>query len=95
MLLQKKSDMELNPNNKTTQQVRGEWHKIAALIMFKTGFSELNFTMQDIYDFTSGQRNIVIDSRKESELGVLTIRIVDDKTADQLAREAGGRACDN
>ena len=38
---------------------------------------------------------VVLDARGESETGILKVRIVDDKTADELARREGGRAQDS
>lgn len=87
--------MELNPNHKVVRQARDQWHKIAALIMVKLGLTELQITPDDINKIAAGNVNIVLDARGESETGILTIRIVDDKAADELARKEGGRACDS
>lgn len=87
--------MELNPNHKVVRQARDQWHKIAALIMVKLGLTELKITPDDINKIAAGNVNIVLDARGESETGILTIRIVDDKAADELARKEGGRACDS
>lgn len=62
--------------------------------MFKLGKTELQFTLEDVQKLQSNV-NIVLDARGESETGVLTIRIVDDKTALELARKEGGMACDS
>lgn len=87
--------MELNPNHKVVRQARQEWHKIAALIMVKLGLTELQLTLDDVNKVAAGNVNIVLDARGESETGILTVRIVDDKTAAELARTEGGRACDS
>lgn len=87
--------MELNPNHKVVRQARQEWHKIAALIMVKLGLTELQLTLDDVNKVAAGNVNIVLDARGESETGILTVRIVDDKTAAALARTEGGRACDS
>ena len=87
--------MELNPNHKVVQQAREQWHKIAALIMLKLGKTELQITMDDVNKVAAGNVNIVLDARGESETGILTVRIVDDKTAEALARREGGRACES
>lgn len=87
--------MELNPNHPVTRQARTEWHKIAALIMAKLGVKELTLSIQDIERALRGGLNIVLDARDERETGVLTVRIVDDATAAELARKEGGRACDS
>ncbi len=87
--------MELNPNHKVVRQARDQWHKIAALIMLKCGKTELQLTMDDVNKVAAGNVNIVLDARGEREIGVLTVRIVDDKTADEMVRKEGGRACDS
>lgn len=87
--------MELNPNHKVVRQARQEWHKIAALIMVKLGLTELQLTLDDVNKVAAGNVNIVLDARGESETGILTVRIVDDKIAAALARTEGGRACDS
>lgn len=87
--------MELNPNHKVVRQAHDHWHKIAAMIMLKLGKTELQFTMEDVNKMAKGNVNIVIDARGESVTGVLTVRIVDDKTAEELARKEGGRACES
>lgn len=87
--------MELNPNHKVVVQARDQWHKIAALIMLKLGLTELELTMEDVTRAAGGNVNIVLDSRGESETGKLLIRIVDDKTAKEMARSEGGRAIDS
>lgn len=87
--------MELNPNHKVVKQVRDHWHKIAALMMIAVGKTELVITRKEVEKIAAGNVNIVLDARGESETGNLTIRIVDDKTANELARKEGGRAIDN
>ena len=87
--------MELNPNHKVVIQARNQWHKIAALIMLKIGKTELELTMEDVMKVAAGNVNIVLDSRGEYKTGKLVVRIVDDKTAEELARKEGGRACDS
>lgn len=87
--------MELNPNHKVVRQAHDQWHKIAALIMVKLGLKELQLTMNDVNKIAAGNVNIVLDARGERETGIFTVRIVDDKTADELARKEGGRACDS
>ena len=87
--------MELNPNHKVVHQARDHWHKIAALIMVKLGKTELELTMADVNKIAAGNVNIVLDVRGERETGIFRVKIVDDKTADALARSEGGRACDS
>ena len=87
--------MELNPNHKVTIQAREQWHKIAALIMVKVGKTELAFTMADVEKLEGGNINIMLDARGEHDTGRFIVRIVDDKTAAELARQEGGRAQDS
>lgn len=84
--------MELNPNHEVVRQVRGQWHKIAALIMVKLGKTELEITLADVEKIMSNT-NIVLDARGATDS--FKVRIVDDKTAAELARREGGRLCDN
>lgn len=94
-LLKPTTPMELNPNHKVVRLARDQWHKIAALVMMKLGKTELEITPADVDKIAGGNVNIVLDARDESKTGVLTLRIVDDKTADALARQEGGRAEDS
>lgn len=87
--------MELNPNHAVTRAAHDQWHKIAALILVKLGIKEVKIGREDVDKLTAGNVNIVLDARKETETGFMTIRIVDDKTAMELARKEGGRACDS
>lgn len=86
--------MELNPNHKVVQQTRDHWHKIAALIMVKLNLTELPITIDDVKKLNNNT-NIVLDARGEPETGIMTIRIVDNKTAEAMARKEGGRAIDS
>jgi N-glycosylase/DNA lyase len=86
--------MELNPNNKVVRTARDHWHKIAAMIMVKLGKTELDFTIEDVNKIAAGNVNIVLDARDESKTGIFKVRIVDDKTAAELARQEGGRPQD-
>lgn len=87
--------MELNPNHKVVRQAHDNWHKIAALIMLKLNLTELQITPDDLKKIAAGNVNIVLDARGERKTGCLTVRIIDDKTADELARQEGGRPIDN
>ena len=83
--------MELNPNHKTAWEARDNWHKVVALIMVKLGMTELEIELADVKKLEAGNVNIVLDTKA----GKFKIRIVDDATAAELARQEGGRACDN
>lgn len=71
--------------------MRGEWHKIAALIMVKQGLTELDITLSDIAKMARGDVNIVVHDRGDR----LVVKILDDKAAQELARKQGGRLIDN
>jgi len=88
-------NMELNPNNPVVRQAHDHWHKIAALIMVKLGQTELQIKPDDLLKLSGGNINIVLDARTEKQTGCLTVKIVDDKTALELARNEGGRPIDN
>jgi len=87
--------VELNPNHPVVREAHDNWHKIAALLMVKMGLTEIRIYPDDVYKMAKGNINIVLDARNEREKGFLTIRIVDDKTAEALAKEEGGRAIDS
>lgn len=87
--------MELNPNHKVVIQARQEWHKIAALIMVTLGKKEIEVTKADVEKLAAGNINIVLDARGEAKTGIFRIRLVDDKTAMELARKEGGRPEDS
>jgi hypothetical protein len=87
--------MELNPNHKVLRQAHDHWHKIAALIMVKLNLTEIKITVADVEKMAAGNVNIVLDARGERETGAMTIRIVDDRTARELARKEGGVAHDS
>lgn len=86
--------MELNPNHKVVTHARHQWHKIAAIIMLKLGVKEVQITIEDVMKIQDDVA-IVLDARNEAVTGVLTVRLVDNKTADELARKEGGRTIDN
>ena len=86
---------EMNPNHPVVRQAHDNWHKIAALIMVKMGVTKLEILPEDIDKLLKGNINIVLDARGESATGKLTILIVDNKTAAEMARTEGGRAIDS
>ena len=86
--------MELNPNNAAVTQANGQWHKLLALVMVKLGLTEITVTVNDVEKLTKGNVTIVLDARSESNTSELTISLVDDKTAKELARQEGGRPID-
>jgi hypothetical protein len=78
---------ELNPNHGVTREVREQWHKLCALVLFKTGETQVQITADDIDRFAnSGLANITVRPKDDT----LTLALVSDKEAVRLAREEGG-----
>jgi hypothetical protein len=77
---------ELNPNHPTTKLLRDEWHKIAALLMLKSGEHHVVVTSDDIHQLMEVGANITVQELHDG----LHIRLVDDATAIRLARKHGG-----
>lgn len=76
--------MELNPKHPVTEKMRSEWHKIAALLLYKSGATSCTISVADLEDFTaSGIANIVVKPVGD----VLHISLVDDITALRLSEE--------
>ncbi len=76
--------MELNPKHPVTTQMRSEWHKIAAILLFKSGATSCTISVADIEEFSkSGIANIVIKPVRD----VLHVALVDDVTALRLSEE--------
>ncbi len=80
--------MEHNPNHPTTQAMRGQWHKIAALLLhkWKGSMGEVKFSSADIDDLGVDDLAIVVGENS----GVITVRLVTNEEAERLAREEGG-----
>lgn len=79
--------MELNTNHGVTAEVREQWHKLCALVMFKLGVTEIQITTDDVERFTaSGRANITVRPKDH----VLTLALVSDAEALRLARKEGG-----
>lgn len=78
---------ELNPNHPVTQELREQWYKLCALVIFKSGATEVQITSADIEAFTtSGIANIVMRPKGH----VITLSLVSDAEAKRLARSEGG-----
>lgn len=81
---------ELNPNHPVTNEVREQWYKLCAIVLFKSGATEIQITSADIDRFmASGMANIVVRPKGD----VITLKLVSDATAAKLAREEGGLPC--
>jgi len=78
---------ELNPNHGVTQEVREQWHKFCALVLFKQGLTEIQITSEDVERFAaSGRANITVRPKDHA----ITLQLVSDKEAARLARQEGG-----
>lgn len=79
--------MELNPDHPVTKEVREQWHKFCALVMFKAGLSKVSITVKDIEEFARSKRTNIVSHVKNE---VIELSLVDDKEAERLARKEGG-----
>ncbi len=80
---------ELNPNHGVTAEMRHQWYKIAALLMFKLGANKVEITSNDIEKFNrSDLRNIVAHPVDR----VLTLELVGEAEALRLVKQEGGKA---
>jgi hypothetical protein len=77
----------MNPNHPVALELQEQWYKICAILIHKSGATEDKITMNDLQAFAnSGLANIVAHSKGS----VITLRLVSDKEAQNIAREAGG-----
>ena len=74
---------ELNPDHLVTRSLRGQWHKLLALVMFKLEVTEVHITGADLERLARvpGGTNILAHDRADG----LHIRLVSDAEAAQLA----------
>lgn len=78
---------ELNPNHGVTVEIREEWYKLCAILLFKSGRTEAQITVDDIERFTnSGLANITVRAKGD----VITLALVSDAEAARLVRKEGG-----
>jgi hypothetical protein len=77
--------MEVNPNHPVTQLMNDQWHKVAALLMCSFGITEFKITPEVIKKLPQGMA-IAANSKPDA----LYIQLVDEKTAEKLAKQAGG-----
>lgn len=79
---------ELNPNHGVTAEMREQWHKVAAVIMYKLKVKEIVITLEDIAELDNFLDGGAICAHPSGD--VLKIFLVDGKEAQRLAREEGG-----
>ena len=78
--------MELNPHHPTTRKFSDQWHKLLAVMMHKNGVTHVVITAADVEAATATGLNISVQELKDG----IHLRLVDDETAIQLARQHGG-----
>ena len=76
----------LDPNHPVSREIANHWHKIAALILWKLGRTELHISLEDVRAFGNAQRYVVLHAQDES----MAISLVDKEAGERLAAEAGG-----
>lgn len=78
---------EGNPNHPVTRELREEWHKVAALILFVLGKEKIEITVEDIERFNEADKANIVAAPTGS---VLRIYLVGDSEAARLVKKAGG-----
>lgn len=80
---------ELNPNHPVTTELREQYHKLLAIVMWRFGMDALTVTSEEIERFVAdhpGGINVAFEPKGHT----LRIRIVDDREGARLARKEGG-----
>ena len=78
---------ELNPNHGVTQELREQWYKLCAIMLFKSGATSIDITTDDMERFArSGLANITMLPHGDT----ITLSLVNDAEARRLARKKGG-----
>ncbi len=82
--------MELNPNHEVTTTIRDHWHKIALLLMYKSGDFHAVITTEDLEALAGifpGDMPAITICEKDDGLHVMLVPL---KEGERLAREHGG-----
>lgn len=77
--------MELNPNHPVAQALHNQWHKLAALLMFKLEVDHVVISAADIAQIGSGL-GIAAQEKPDG----IHLTLVDMATAHAIARREGG-----
>jgi hypothetical protein len=77
-----------NPNHPVTQSVADQWHKIAALLVARSGKRRVVITLAEVERLSANPAGVNITVKFTDEGIVLTL--VNDAEADRLARQEGG-----
>lgn len=75
-----------NPQHEVTQHAQENWHKLAALLLVKSG-GRVVITADDIRELADGPRQAVVVHYHQDSI---ELYMVDDDTAQLLAADAGG-----
>ncbi len=78
--------MSLNPHHPVTISMEGQWHKMLAMAMRKLGHEHIVITAADLKAVIDTPCNITAQELADG----IHLRLVDDETANRLAREHGG-----
>lgn len=78
---------EINPNHPVTNEVRDQWHKFCAILMFKFGLKEVEITIADLLEFQN-QPHTNIAVKPDNEKIHLLLLTNDD--ARIIAEKEGG-----
>lgn len=77
----------LNPNHPVVQEVQDQWYKLCAILIHRSGATEVKITWSDVDAFAdSGLANIVVHPQDDG----ITLRLVSNKEAREIARKEGG-----
>lgn len=52
--------LEYNPDNPLVQSLRGQWDKLAALIMYKAGMNEVRINLDDMQKFVQTSTGAIV-----------------------------------
>lgn len=80
--------MELNPRHGTTKAMREQWHKLLAIVMHKQKTKHVVLKVEDIMAVQG--LNITVQELTDG----IHLRLVDDATANKLAKQHGGQVHD-
>lgn len=78
---------EINPNHPVTNEVREQWHKFCAILMFKFGVKEVEITISDLEAFQK-QDHTSIAVKPEND--TISLILLTNEEAKRLAEKAGG-----
>jgi len=88
-MAKKKKDGELNPDHPATKAVRDLWYKIVALMMHQAGQRELIIRPESIDAFAADPASEAVAIQFKDGTGII-LRLVDLKTAEEMAKREGG-----